>query len=80
MQESGGVRGSAAPMSADFIDCVSVMAQYIYDKFGRFPATVPVVFNLMYLQAHKLDTGFYDEHFTPGAYLKTHADHDRNWS
>jgi len=78
-KKSGGVRDSAALMSADFIDCVSVMAQYVYDKFGRFPATVPAIFNLMYLQAHQLDTGFYDEHFTTGAYLKTHAAHDRNW-
>ena len=79
-KETGSVRGSAAQMNAEFIDCVSLMAQHVYDKFGRFPATVPAVFNLMYLQAHKLDTGFYDEHFTSSAYLKTHADHDHNWS
>ena len=73
------VRGSAAPINEEFIDCVTAMTQYIYDTFGRFPATVPAVFNLMYLQAHKLDTGFYDTHFKPGSYLKTHADYDKNW-
>lgn len=78
-KDNGAVRSSAAPMGAEFVDCVSLMAQYIFDTFGRFPATVPAIFNLMYLQAHQLDTGFYDEHFTAGAYLKTHADHDRNW-
>ena len=62
-----------------FIDCVATMAQYIYDQFGRFPATVPSIFALMYLQAHQLDTKFYDEHFAPGAYLPTHAKHDSNW-
>ena len=45
----------------------------------RFPATVPPVFIKTYLQAHRLDTAFYDHHFGPGAYLRTHADHDRNW-
>jgi hypothetical protein len=73
------VRTSAAPMGAEFVDCVSAMAQYIYDTFGRFPATVQAIFNLMYLQAHRLDTEFYDTHFAPGAYLSTHAEHDSNW-
>lgn len=79
-RDSGAVRGSAAPISAEFIDCVSLMAQYVHATFDRFPATVPAIFTLMYLQAHQIDTGFYDKHFTSGAYLKTHADHDRNWS
>jgi hypothetical protein len=74
------VRTSAVPIGPEFVDCVSLMAQYIQDTFGRFPATVPAIHLLMYLQAHKLDAGFYDTHFGPGAYLQTHADHDRNWA
>lgn len=74
------VRGSAAPHDEAFGDCVTLMADYIHDRFGRFPGTVPSIFVMMYLQAHRLDTGFYDRHFGPGAYLKTHADHSQNWS
>lgn len=79
-KETDAVRKSGAPINAEFIDCVTLMAQYVQDTFGRFPAKVPAILTLMYLQAHKLDTGFYDEHFEPGAYLKTHADHQRNWA
>ena len=79
-KKSETIRASAAPFGKDAIDCVVTMAQYVYDKFGRFPATVPAIFTLMYLQAHRLDTGFYDTHFDKGAYLRTHAEHDRNWS
>jgi len=79
-KESDAVRSDAAPIGEEFVDCVSTMAQYVFDTFGRFPATVPPIFTMMYLQAHQLDTGFYDTHFDAGAYLKTHADHDRNWS
>ncbi len=79
-KETDAVRGSAAPIGDEFVECVTVMAQYVYDTFGRFPATVPAIFTLMYLQAHNLDTGFYDEHFKDGAYLRTHAEHDQNWS
>ena len=73
------VRSSAAAFGPDAIECVTVMADYIYETFGRFPGTVPAIFTLMYLQAHKLDTGFYDTHFAPGAYLRTHAEYARNW-
>lgn len=73
------IRSSAVPIGEEFVDCVATMAQYVFDTFGRFPATVPAIFTLMYLQAHRLDTGFYDTHFQPGAYLRTHAAHQQNW-
>ncbi|MCA8906742.1 MAG: hypothetical protein KDA49_15640 [Rhodospirillaceae bacterium] len=73
------IRSSAAPFGEEAIACVATMAQHIFDTFGRFPATVPAIFTLMYLQAHQLDTGFYDTHFAPGSYLRTHAEHDANW-
>lgn len=79
-QNNSRVRGSSAAHDEVFIDCVATMAQYIYDTFGRYPATVPSIFAMMYLQAHQLDTDFYDEHFAPGAYLKTHAAHELNWA
>ncbi|WP_417666756.1 hypothetical protein [Roseibium sp.] len=78
-KETAAIRGSAAPIGDDFIECVAVMAQYVFNTFGRFPATVPAIHSLMYLQAHKLDTEFYDTYFSDGAYLRTHAEHDRNW-
>ena len=78
-KNTGDVRTSAAPIDDEFIDCVATMAQYIQDTFGRFPATVPAMFSMMYLQAHQLDIGFYDTHFNPGAYLRTHANHHENW-
>ncbi len=78
-KESDAVRTSGIPMDDQLIDCVTTIAQYIYDKFGRFPATIPAIYCLMYLQAHRLDTDFYDEHFSEGAYLRTHAEHEKNW-
>lgn len=78
-ENTSAVRGSAAPINDEFIECVTTMAQYIYDKFGRFPATVPAIYSMMYLQAHQIDTGFCDAYFTSGAYLRTHANYDENW-
>lgn len=79
-KESAAIRGSAAPFSEELVECVTLMAQYVYDTFGKFPATVPSIFTLMYLQSHNLDTDFYDKHFTSNAYLNTHANHHKNWS
>ncbi|WP_261343052.1 hypothetical protein [Maioricimonas rarisocia] len=37
------------------------------------------MFVLTCLQAHHLDLEFYDRHFEAGAYLRTHAEHMRQW-
>lgn len=73
------IRKSAAPHSEEFIDCVTLQAQYIYDTFGKFPATTPTAHCLMYLQAFHLDTDFYDHFYKQGAYLHSHANHDQDW-
>ena len=78
-KESPRVRSSAQVHSEEFKECVAIMAQYMYDRFGKFPGTVPSIFVLTYLQAHHLDLEFYNAHFGPGAYLKTHADHMARW-
>ena len=77
--DNSAVRSSVDPHSDEFKDCVALMAQYIYDRFGRFPATVPAMYSQMYLQVHHLDLEFYDQHFEPGAYLETHARHMARW-
>jgi len=78
-KDNKAVRGAGAPHSEEFRRCVALMAQYIYDEYGRFPASVPSIFTMMYLQAHQLDTDFYDHHQKAGSYLRTHANHDKNW-
>ena len=77
--DSPGVRASAQVHDARFRACVALQAQYAYDTFGKFPATIPSTYILMYLQAHHLDLDFYDRKFAPGAYLATHAEHLHRW-
>jgi hypothetical protein len=77
--ESARVRGAAQVHSDEFKACVSLQAQYIFDRFGKFPGTVPSTFCLTYLQAHHLDLEFYDTHFGPGAYLPTQSEHMARW-
>jgi hypothetical protein len=78
-KDSAKVRGSAQVHDEAFRDAVATMAQYMFDTFGKFPATVPTIFTLMYLQSHHLDLEYYDTLFKPGAYLPAHANHLRRW-
>ena len=78
-RDTAAVRGAGRPHDPAFVDCVTLMADYVHTTFGRFPATVPAIFVMMVLQAHQLDTDYYDRHFAAGAYLRTHAEHARNW-
>ena len=78
-KESSRVRLAAEFHSAKFQECVSTMAQYIFDTFGKFPGTVPAVYCLTYLQAHHLDLDFYDQFFKDGSYLYTHANRKKWW-
>jgi hypothetical protein len=73
------VRSSAQKHSQEFMDCIALQAQYIYDTFGKFPATVPSIFTLTYLQAQHIDLDFYDKFYERGAYLGTHLNHIENW-
>ncbi len=79
-KESPRVRDSAQFHDPHFQECVATQAQYVFDKFGKFPATVPAIFILTYLQAHNLDLEFYDTFFKDGAYLQTHAQHNELWN
>lgn len=78
-KDSRKVRSAAQVHDDRFKACVALQAQYIYDTFGKFPATVPSMFLIMYLQAHHLDLDFYDRFYKPGAYLQTHARHMARW-
>jgi hypothetical protein len=78
-RDNAAIRGSGKVHDDEFKACVALQAQYLFDRFGKFPGTVPSIFVLMYLQAHHLELEFYDKYFTPGAYLETHARHMERW-
>jgi hypothetical protein len=78
-RHSDSVKRSVSPYSAEFLDCLGEMAQYLYDTYGKFPATIPTILVAGYVQAQHIDTEFYDTHYQPGGYLDTHAGHMMRW-
>jgi hypothetical protein len=79
-RDNAATRSGAAGIDDEAVAIVALVCEYMLKTFGRFPATAPAVFLNTYLQAHRLDLEFYDTHFAEGSYLRTHAEHDRNWS
>lgn len=77
--DNAAMKAEVNKPSEELIECVVTIAQYIYDTYGKFPGTVPSIFVRYYTQAHRLETGFYDKFFKPGAYLNTHRRNVARW-
>lgn len=78
-KDSRRVRGGADVHTREFVECVTLTAHYIFEKFGKFPGTVPSVLLFVYLQAQHIDLEFYDLYIGSEGYLKTHKEHAEKW-
>jgi hypothetical protein len=78
-RDNASVKARVERYTPEFVDMLGEAAQYMYDTYGRFPATVPTFYMRAYTQAHHLETGFYDKFYGPGFYLDTHRTHMEKW-
>jgi hypothetical protein len=78
-KDSASIKRGVEPYSEELVDCMGEVAQYVFDKRGKFPGTFTTIVLPGFVQAQHIDTEYYDTHFQPGAYLKTHADHMAQW-
>ncbi len=61
------------------LQATKALCSYIWETYGRFPATLdPMVMNIWF-QAHHLETDFYDEYYLPGAYHQAVKEHMAVW-
>jgi hypothetical protein len=72
-------RHAAVSVSEEGIACTKAVCNYVHQTYGRFPATVDAMHLMWLMQAHHLDTDYYDRFFRPGAYGSTHAGHMAKW-
>lgn len=78
-RRSAEVKSRVHRYSPELTACLSEVAQYIHDTYGKFPATLPSIYARLYAQAQHIDLDFYNEHFGEDAYLATHREHRRVW-
>jgi hypothetical protein len=61
------------------VQCTKDILNYIWNKYGRFPAFVDACVMTVMVQAHHLETRFYDEFYREGAYTDRHKRHMEKW-
>ena len=66
-------------ISDEGLACTKAVCTYIYETFGRFPATIDTMHLMWFMQAHHLDLDFYDRFFKAGAYGHPHRAHMATW-
>jgi hypothetical protein len=78
-KRSGEIKRDVPRYDDEFVACLGEVAQYVYEKRGRFPGTFTTIVLPGFVQTQHIDTGYYDTHFQPGSYLDTHAMHMLRW-
>jgi len=68
------------PVSPDEgVQMTKDLCNYIHTTYGRFPAQLDAMNMCMWLQAHHLETDYYDHFMQPGAYHQAIAHHMQVW-
>jgi hypothetical protein len=68
------------PVSPDeVVQMTKDFCNYLYTTYGRFPAQLDAMNMCMWLQAHHLETDYYDRFLQPGAYHQAIAHHMQVW-
>ena len=61
------------------IDQVKAICNYVYETYGRFPATIDTKLLPVWLQVHHLDLDFYDKNYAPGIVTEVQRQHMQLW-
>jgi hypothetical protein len=72
-------RAGAIRLSAEGLACTKAVCNYIYQTYGRFPGTTDAMHLMWVMQAHHIDTDYYDRFFGSDAYGPQHAAHMAAW-
>jgi hypothetical protein len=72
-------RAGAIQISAEGLACTKAICNYIHETYGRFPGGTDAMHLMWVMQAHHIDTDYYDRFFGPGAYGPAHAAHLATW-
>ena len=75
-----GVVAAACPAPTEAnVDAVIAYCEYVFQKYGRFPAHQPPMRTLLGFQVNHVDCDFYDRHYKPGAVTDAQRRHMHEW-
>lgn len=65
--KDSAISGKVPPVSEKAIAATTAYCQYVWDRYGRFPANMPPYRTVLGFQACHLDAEFYDRFYKPEA-------------
>jgi len=74
-QDPAGVSEGIAGISDPAIEATVAFCEYVFDRYGRFPAYLSPFSTFVGFQAGHLDTDFYDRHYRPEVLTTAHRRH-----
>ncbi len=90
--EGGAYAGAETPFAARLsvdhqiprtsgraVEAATTLYAYCIRQYGHFPATIPPVAPGVWVQAHHLETAFYDHYYGPSSYPATVKNHKAVW-
>lgn len=74
-RDPAGVSEGIAGICNPAIEATVAFCEYVFDRYGRFPAYLPLFSTFAGFQAGHLDTDFYDRHYRPEVLTNAHRRH-----
>jgi hypothetical protein len=78
-KDGGDVQRGIPRYSDRTIAATIAYCDYVYKRYGRFPAASGPFRTVVAYQAHHLDTGFYDRFYQVAALDEKQREHDQGW-
>jgi hypothetical protein len=76
----GAAVQAAIPRYSDrAIAATIAYCEYVYNRYGRFPANSGPFRTILAYQAHHLDPDFYERFYGPGGLTDSQRDHQTAW-
>jgi hypothetical protein len=73
------VQQGIPPYSDEPIAATIAYCEYVYERYGRFPANSGLFRTVLAHQAHHLDPGFYDRFYRRQTLSETQGQHQSWW-
>src|SRR5207248_10786695 len=78
-RDGEGYMKQVQPPRDEVIEAVIAYCEYIYNRYGRFPAYVAPYRSVTGCQTQHVDVEFYDKFYQPEALSETQREHMRRW-
>jgi hypothetical protein len=78
-RDPSAVADACPALSDANIDAAISYCEYVWARYGRFPAYQPPMRTLLGFQVNHVDCEFYDRHYKPGALAENQRGHMQEW-